>query len=387
METASRPAGWANRAAALLVLVCCLWGAAAVTNSVAGSDAASPPDIEVFVREGCPHCAAAKLFLNNLQQERPALRLVIRDVAQDPHARTRMNELGNLTGTRISSVPVFYIRGTLLVGFAGADTTGRQLRTLLDQPSPSRAEPDSIETRWFGRLSVQDVGLPAFTLALGLLDGFNPCSMWVLLFMLSMLATLQDRLKMLLIAGTFIAVEGLAYFVFMAAWLNAFLFVGLSRPTEVFLGSIAVLAGAVNVKDFWAFHRGITLGIPESAKPGLYARIRAILHAEDLTAALAATVVLAVLVQAVEFLCTAGFPALYTRILTMRQLDWWAYYGYLGLYNAAYMFDDALVLAVGVVTLSRARLQEREGRWLKLIGGLVMLGLGLVLLARPQWLL
>lgn len=386
MEAASRRAGWANRAAALLVLACCLWGAAAVSTAVAGLEAASPPDIEVFVREGCPHCAAAKLFLNNLQQERPGLRIVIRDVAQDPAARARLNELGSLTGTRVSGVPVFHIRGELLVGFAGEDTTGRQLRTLLDQPSPSRAEPDSIETRWFGRLSARELGLPAFTLALGLLDGFNPCSMWVLLFMLSMLATLQDRLKMLLIAGTFIVVEGVAYFAFMAAWLNAFLFVGLSRPTEVLLGGIAVLAGAVNVKDFLAFRRGITLSIPESAKPGLYARMRAILHAEDLTAALAATVVLAVLVQVVELLCTAGFPALYTRILTMRHLEWWAYYGYLGLYNAAYMFDDALVLAVGVITLSRTRLQEREGRWLKLVGGLVMLGLGLVLIAKPTWL-
>ncbi|MBI5775773.1 MAG: glutaredoxin family protein, partial [Nitrospirae bacterium] len=204
MEAASRRPGWVNRAGRLLVLVCCLLSAAAVPNSAAGSEAASPPEIEVFVREGCPHCAAAKLFLNNLQQERPGLRIVIRDVAQDPAARARLNELGSLTGTRVSGVPVFHIRGELLVGFAGEDTTGRQLRTLLDQPSPSRAEPDSIDTRWFGRLSVQDLGLPAFTLALGLLDGFNPCSMWVLLFMLSMLATLQDRWKMLLIAGTFI---------------------------------------------------------------------------------------------------------------------------------------------------------------------------------------
>jgi len=375
-----------NRLGLLLLLAWCLSGVAAVADAGAGGETAPSPDIEAFVRAGCPHCTAAKLFLEGLQRERPGLRIVIRDVARDAAARDRLDELGRLTGTRVTGVPVFHIRGELLVGFAGEDTTGRQLRTLLDQPSPSRAGPDSVDTRWFGRLSVEELGLPAFTLALGLLDGFNPCSMWVLLFMLSMLATLQDRLKMLLIAGTFIAVEGLAYFAFMAAWLNAFLFVGLSRPTELLLGVIAVLVGAINVKDFWAFRRGVTIGIPESAKPGLYARTRAILRAENLTAALTATVVLAVLVQVLELLCTAGFPALYTRILTMHQLEWWVYYGYLGLYNAAYMFDDALVLAVGVVTLSRARLQEREGRWLKLISGLVMLGLGLLLISNPEWL-
>lgn len=375
-----------DRAGLLLVLAWCLLWGTAVSASGVGPETAPPPDIEVFVREGCPHCAAAKLFLNDLRRDRPALRIVVRDIAQDGAARTRLGELGDLTGTRVGGVPAFYLRGRLLVGFDHERTTGQELRALLDQPEAPLAEPDGVDSRWFGRLSARELGLPAFTLALGLLDGFNPCSMWVLLFMLSMLATLQDRLKMLAIAGTFIVVEGLAYFAFMAAWLNAFLFVGLSRPVEILLGGLALLVGAINVKDFLAFRRGVTIGIPESVKPGLYARMRAILHAEDMSAALAGTVVLAILVQAVELLCTAGFPALYTRILTLRHLEGWAYYGYLGLYNAAYMFDDALVLAVGVITLSRARLQEREGRWLKLASGLVMLLLGAVLLARPRWL-
>ena len=96
--------------------------------------------------------------------------------------------------------------------------------------------------------------------------------------------------------------------------------------------------------------------------------------------------VLAVLVQIIEFLCPAGFPALYTRILTMHRLDWWAYYGYLVLYNIAYMLDDVIVLTIGVVTLSQQRLQEREGRWLKFVSGVVMVGLGVILIAKPEWL-
>ena len=210
--------------------------------------------------------------------------------------------------------------------------------------------------------------------------------MWVLLFMLSLLATLANRMKMLLIAGTFVAVEGLAYFAFMAAWLNLFLLIGISRITELVLGAIGVLAGAVNIKDFWAFKRGISLSIPETAKPRLYERIRRILQAENMTVALLGTVVFAVLVQAVELLCTAGLPALYTRVLSLQQLEWWAYYGYLVLYNIAYMLDDVIVLAIGIITLSRYRLQEREGRWLKLISGLVMAGLGMILVMKPEWL-
>jgi glutaredoxin len=350
---------------------------------------APPPDLEVFVRAGCPHCEAAKEFLTELQHERPSLRVAIHDVGEDAAARQRLATLVAERGVTAIGVPTFLIGTELIVGFRSRDTTGTEIRARLDRLSPTtapRPTAESIQTRWFGELRVKELGLPLFTIAIGLLDGFNPCSMWVLLFMLSLLASLANRTKMLLIGGTFVAVEGLSYFAFMAAWLNLFLLIGISRITELTLGGIGVLAGAVNIKDFWAFRRGISLGIPESVKPGLYERIRRILQAENIVAALIGAVVLAVLVQAVELLCTAGLPALYTRILTLRQLDWLAYYGYLALYNIAYMLDDVIILAIGVITISHYRLQEREGRWLKLISGVVMAGLGIVLVLKPEWL-
>jgi hypothetical protein len=191
---------------------------------------------------------------------------------------------------------------------------------------------------------------------------------------------------MLLIGGTFVLVSGVAYFAFMAAWLNVFLLVGVSRATQVVVGVIAGVVGAINIKDFFAFRRGPSLGIPEAARPGLYARMRRIVQAENLAGALAGVVVLALLVNVIELLCTAGFPAVYTRVLTLRALPRWEYYGYLALYNAAYVVDDGIMVAVAVATLSRLKLQERGGRWLKLVSGVVMVALGLVLVAAPRWL-
>ncbi|TCO80929.1 hypothetical protein EV699_111130 [Plasticicumulans lactativorans] len=217
---------------------------------------------------------------------------------------------------------------------------------------------------------------------IGLLDGFNPCSMWVLVMMLALLAATRDRKRMLAIAGTFVVIQGIAYFAFMAAWLNVFVLVGVSRPSELILGTIAIIAGLVNVKDFWTWGRGPSLSIPAAAKPGLYARLRRILHEKRMLAAIAGAVVLAILVQFVELLCTAGFPALYTSILTLRELDQWSYYGYLLLYIFLYMLDDIVILAIGVITLSQRRLQEKEGRWLKALAGIVMLLLGLYLIAK-----
>lgn len=371
----------------------------------------STADVEIFVREGCPRCAAAERFLTDLQREWPALQIAVHDIEKDPEALMRLKALAAISGGQALAVPAFYIRGELLIGYLSADTTGARLKALLARPEgwieelalegacPAEAprpcpqesqeltaESETVDTPFFGRLSVRTLGLPAFTLVLGLLDGLNPCAMWVLLFILSLLVNLRDRMKMLLIGGTFVAVSGFVYFAFMAAWLNIFLLVGLSWVMQAVLGGVAVLVGALNIKDFFAFGRGVSLGIPAVVKPGLYARVRRILQAEHLPGALAGVMVLAVLVNTIELLCTAGLPAVYTRILTLRQLPWWAYYGYLGLYNVAYMLDDSLLLILAVVTLGRRKLQEKEGRWLKLLSGVVMLGLGVALIAQPGWL-
>ena len=368
--------------------------------------------IEVFVREGCPHCAKAEEFLAKLALERPGLSIVVRDVVKEPSALDRLKQIAASLKVNSARVPAFAIGGQLILGYTDELTSGKLIRDALNQdvppaaphsdstgsceaeeslscgpgfpPESASAKRESFAIDFFGHpLSLEQVGLPLFTLAMGLLDGFNPCSMWVLILMISLLAPMNNRARMLAVAGTFVLVEGIAYFLFMAAWLNLFLFIGLSRVSQIVIAGIAILAGVINLKDFWAYGWGVSLSIPKSAKPGIYSRIRAILQAKNLTGAIVGAVVLAVLVQIVEFLCTSGFPALFTRILTLREPGVFGYYAYLLLYNLAYMLDDIIVLSIGVITLSQRRLQEKEGRWLKLISGLVMVGLGVYLLVSP----
>ena len=165
-------------------------------------------------------------------------------------------------------VPAFQVGGQLIVGFSDELTTGQLIRGALAQAQTPKNQDTSgsceaeqslsceaggeVSTKaaqafmldFFGRrLSLDEVGLPLFTLAMGLLDGFNPCSLWVLILMISLLAPMNNRLRMFAIAGTFIAVEGLAYFIFMAAWLNLFLFIGLSRISEIAIAAIAYWPG------------------------------------------------------------------------------------------------------------------------------------------------
>ncbi|MDF1840467.1 MAG: glutaredoxin domain-containing protein [Rubripirellula sp.] len=245
---------------------------------------------------------------------------------------------------------------------------------------------DGIDVPLLGELRATELGFPLFTFLVGLIDGFTPCAMWILVFLLSVLVNIRDRRKILLIAGTFIFVSGAAYFIFMTAWLNLLILVGIGRRVQIALGVLALLIGVVNVKDFFAFKKGISFSIPESAKPGLYRRVREIIAAKYLTAALTGVVLLAVIVNMVEMICTAGLPALYAQVLTMQEFPAWKNYAFLGLYISAYMLDDTVLLVIVVATLSHRRLQEREGRWLKLLSGLVILALGLVMIFKPEWL-
>lgn len=257
----------------------------------------------------------------------------------------------------------------------------------LEPESPEMMEQDEIiEVPLFGRLDRRLMGMPLFTFAIGLVDGFNPCAMWVLLFLLSILVNLKDRRKILAVAGTFVVISGLAYFVFMAAWMNVLMLVGFLRWVQVLLATLAIVVGSIHIKDFFAFHKGVSLSIPESAKPGIYARVRKIVMAENVWGAIAGASVLAVLVNLIELLCTAGLPAMYTQILTLQGYPAWKNYAYLALYIVAYMLDDALMVGIVVFTLNKRKLQETQGRWLKLVSGLVVLALGFVLLLRPQWL-
>jgi hypothetical protein len=189
---------------------------------------------------------------------------------------------------------------------------------------------------------------------------------------------------MLLIGGVFVFCSGLVYFVFMAAWLNVFLLVGELRIITLLAGVLAVIMGGLNVKDYFAFRQGPSLSIPDEAKPKLFKRMRGLVGAEHLPTLLVGTVALAIVANSYELLCTAGFPMVYTRALTLHSLSTGGYYLYLALYNVIYVLPLLVIVLVFVRTLGSRKLQEREGRLLKLLSGAMMTGLGLMLLCYPE---
>jgi len=278
------------------------------------------------------------------------------------------------------------------VGWDKDETTGAEIAWRLDE-CHARLLAGSVVARLSGgKLSVpilgevdpQSFSLPLLTVAIAGLDAFNPCAFFVLLFLLSLLAHQKSRKRMLAIGGIFVLFSGLMYFSFMAAWLNLFQLLGNLVWVTLVAGALAVFVGIVNVKDFFAFERGLTLSIPESRKPDIYRRARAILGADNLPALVAAMVFLAIAANFYELLCTAGFPLVYTRLLTLSDLPPAGYYLYLALYNLIYVVPLVLIVLAFVRTMGARKLTERDGRLLKLLSGVMMLELGALLLVAPE---
>jgi len=236
----------------------------------------------------------------------------------------------------------------------------------------------------FGTIDAGTLSLPLFTLAIASLDAFNPCAFFVLLFLLSLMVHARSRPRMLLVGGTFVFFSGLVYFLFMAAWLNLFLVVGGAPWVTLIAGLVALTIGVINVKDFFLFRQGPSLSIPDGAKPGLFKRMRGLLGAENLGTMMIGTVTLALAANSYDLLCTAGFPMVYTRVLTLNALSGWEYYGWLVAYNLIYVLPLLAIVLLFTFTLGSRKLSERQGRVLKLLSGTMMVGLGLVMLFAPE---
>jgi hypothetical protein len=289
--------------------------------------------------------------------------------------------------------------GNLLSGYERMETTGQQLKSFLqachrfvEQENPDNSTrfaaqqegATSLELPFLGSISSDEYSLPILTVFIAGMDAFNPCAFFVLLFLLSMMVHSRSRRRMALIGGIFVFFSGAIYFLFMAAWLNLFIYLGELRVITLIAGAIAVLIALVNIKDYFWFKRGFSLSIADDEKPKLIDRIRQLLRLDSITTVIVATVILAVVANSYELLCTAGFPMVYTRILTLRSLPVESYYLYLLFYNLIYILPLLTIVAVFTIKLGSRKLSEQEGMVLKLLSGIMMLMLGGLLIVSPE---
>ncbi len=367
--------------------------------------------VHYFRAEGCPHCEDAGRFLARLAADDP--RIVIRDyeVELDEAGReafTRVIESLNLTQV---SAPFIVVGDWAIAGYHRDEWTGaeieRRIAACLAVPCPDpvgrllaegslpegatvtvfvTSVPDEISIPFLGTVHTASLSLPALTVVLAALDGFNPCAMWALVFLLGLLLGMEDQKRVWILGLAFLAGSALVYFLIMTAWLNMLLAFGMLVWIRIAVGLVALGGAGYNLYDFFANPEAACHISHSGSRRQILERLKSMALKERLWPALVGVVLLAVAVNLIEFVCSAGIPAVYTQILTLSSLPLWHYYAYLLLYIVVFMADDILIFGAAVTTLQMTGLGTRYARASRLLGGLILGAIGLALLFRPQWL-
>jgi glutaredoxin len=363
-------------------------------------------EIYFFRSNGCPHCAAEKVFLDGLGD-----RITVHDYEVSSSFRNAQifAEVGSALDADISGVPFTVIGSQKFVGWADTEEgkarflaaiqdveEGRDLNILgkiIDGDSPSNptfpekvreAIPETLTLPVFGKINPRSLSLPALTVAIAFLDGFNPCAMWVLLFLISLLLGMENRRKMWLLGGTFIAASGFVYFLLMSAWLNLFLLIGYVYWVQLGIGLFAIVGGSYTVYKAWKNRDGGCEVTGAEDRRKTFDKIRGIIEQRNLLLALGGIILLAFAINIVEALCSAGLPAVYTEVLTLSQLPIINYYAYLFLYIFIFMLDDMVIFVIAMVTLKAVGVESKYSRYSHIIGGVIMLAIGLTMMFKPE---
>jgi thiol-disulfide isomerase/thioredoxin len=331
---------------------------------------------------GCPHCEQAKPFVRRLVGEFSQLRIESIEIRRDPEGRRRfLGEVQRL-GIEAPGIPLFVHRANYVIGYQGEATERAVRRMLLGETKEASRR---VDLPLFGEIDVARVGLPMLTVSVGLVDGINPCAIWVLLVLLGIMMHVRSRARLFLVGGTFVVMSGVVYFLFMTAWAGLFALAGMSRTITLVLGVLVLGMGLINLKELVWFKKGVSLVVSDRVKPGLYRRMRTIANAAGWPAAILGIVTLAFFVNLIELGCTLGLPAVYTRILSLQPgMSTWTRHAYICLYNVAYVVPLGVVVLVYAATLHRLALQDRGAKALKAVSGVLLTSFGLLFLLWPQ---
>jgi hypothetical protein len=376
------------------------------------SQAADQPPITVylFYTEGCPHCGHEKEFLATLQQEDKEVRVVALEVSGSGENLKLFQEVGKFLHADISGVPFTVIGNQYVLGWQSAATTGRAIQAAIQgqrtrgspdlvatlragpasslTPAPdTQAVPETLTVPVLGQIHLKYLSLGALTIIIGALDGFNPCAMWVLIFLINLLLGMADRKKMWLLGGAFIVASGAVYFLFMTAWLNILVLLGFIFWIRIIIGCVALLAGGYNLKEYLTNTSGACTLSHGHRRQRTMDRLKEIIATRKFWLALGGIVLLAFMVNLVELICSAGFPVVYLQILSLTPMPFWQYYLYLLLYIFVFMFDDIIIFVVAMLTLQLMGATNRYKRFSNLIGGVLMSVIGVLLIFKPGWLM
>lgn len=347
-------------------------------------------EVIFFQADGCPHCHEEEQFLDKIKDDYP-IEIQSYEVSKSQKNFELAEQYRQKLDIKQPGVPLTIIGDSYVVGFRSAETTGQKIENLIEQELGTdigqEVDLQNISIPLFGTINLEELSLPVLSIVLGVLDGFNPCAMWVLIFLISLLLGMENATRRWVLGVTFLVTSALVYFAIMAAWLNFFLLIGVVIWIRLIIGLVALGAGGYNLREYWVNKDGTCKVTNNQKRRKVFERLKQITHKKNFIIALGGIILLAVAVNVVELVCSAGLPAVFTQILTLSNISPWKYYLYLSLYILFFLIDDLFVFFAAMATMEMTGINTKYSRYSNLIGGILMFVLGVLLIFKPGWLM
>lgn len=371
-------------------------------------------DIHLFYSITCPHCKEEKEYLSELEKSDKSIRVHLYEVTQNKENSALLDKVQKLINGETPYVPYTVIGSKYRVGFNNSTkleieniiksyrkggyvdiVSGIELGEITEENAEEYiAQSDvkvdnDVDLPVLGKVDPKKVSLPLIAVVIGLVDGFNPCAMWVLIFLISMLLGMKDKKKMWYLGSLFIATSAAVYLLFMVAWLNFVMRVTERRWIQIVIAVVALVGALINIRSYLKERKkdaGCQV-VDDKKRKKIFERIKKFTHEKSLLLASLGVIALAVSVNVVELACSAGLPVLFTNILALNEVSTEMSSLYILIYIFFFMLDDLIVFNVAMFTLKVTGVTTKYTKYTHLIGGLIMLIIGILLILKPEWIM
>lgn len=404
-----------KRSLKILFLVICLFSFCNVVNAVSKKNLVN---IYLFHSYTCKHCKEEIKLLDELEKEYDNIKVYKYEVNENENGELLKN-ISEIMGSKVTGTPYTIIGNKVFSGydyenskgrFKGAieyyskygyeDKVGEYISSI---PLPSYevkdTDPDvdeyindyisyKIKLPLIGEVKLKNLTLPLITVVIGLADGFNPCAMWVLLFLISMLIGMKDKKRMWILGSTFLLTSALIYLIFMMSWLNLANLLISVVWVRVIIAIVSLVGGIINLRGYIKHRKVSGCDVVDDKKRNkIITRIKKFTTEKNFWLAILGVIVLAISVNVVELACSAGLPVMFIEILSLNNLTAIEEIIYIVLYMLFFLLDDFVVFVIAMTTLSLTGVSSKYGNLSKLIGGILMLLIGLLLMFKPEWIM
>ena len=404
-----------KRSLKILFLVICLFSFCNVVNAVSKKNLVN---IYLFHSYTCKHCKEEIKLLDELEKEYDNIKIYKYEVNENGNGELLKN-ISEIMGSKVTGTPYTIIGNKVFSGydyenskgrFKGAieyyskygyeDKVGEYISSI---PLPSYevkdTDPDvdeyisnyisyKVKLPLIGEVKLKNLTLPLITVVIGLADGFNPCAMWVLLFLISMLIGMKDKKRMWILGSTFLLTSALIYLIFMMSWLNLANLLISVVWVRVIIAIVSLVGGIINLRGYIKHRKVSGCDVVDDKKRNkIITRIKKFTTEKNFWLAILGVIVLAISVNVVELACSAGLPVMFIEILSLNNLTAIEEIIYIVLYMLFFLLDDFVVFVIAMTTLSLTGVSSKYGNLSKLIGGILMLFIGLLLMFKPEWIM